>query len=124
MPSILFDVDVPIGLRAGLPGHDAITAFEMGWNRLENGKLMTAAEAEDFAIMVTTDPNIRYQQNLAGRTLALVVLPTNHWPTDAAPTTPGAYPGVRSGAQPSPSNCSTSRAKQLAPIGSRSSLKS
>jgi hypothetical protein len=76
MPRILFDVNIPIGLRAKLPSHDVITAFEMGWNALENGSLMTAAEEAGFSIMVTTDSNIQYQQNLTGRMLASPLPPS------------------------------------------------
>jgi hypothetical protein len=47
----------------------------MGWSELDNGKLLSAAEIE-FDAIITTDQSIRYQQNLAGRRLAVVVLPT------------------------------------------------
>ena len=53
----------------------------MGWpDQLENGKLLEVAEQSGFDVMVTSDQNIRYQQNLAGRKLALVVLGSNIWP--------------------------------------------
>lgn len=58
---------------------------EMGWpDQLENGALLSAAEAAGFDLMVTADQNIRYQQNLVGRKLALVVLGSNIWPVVAA----------------------------------------
>lgn len=50
----------------------------MGWSELDNGRLLAAAEAE-FDAMITTDQSIRYQQNLAGRKLAILVLPTTNW---------------------------------------------
>jgi hypothetical protein len=53
----------------------------MGWNALGNGKLMDAAEAAGFKILVTADQNLRFQQNMAGRKLAVVALGTNHWNT-------------------------------------------
>jgi hypothetical protein len=53
----------------------------MGWGELENGALLAAAEAEGFAVFVICDKNLRYQQNLAGRKLAMVELWTNHRPT-------------------------------------------
>ena len=53
----------------------------MGWDRLENGALLAAAEAAGFKVMVTADKRIRYQQNLMGRRISLVVLSTNHWRT-------------------------------------------
>jgi hypothetical protein len=54
----------------------------MGWpDQLENGELLTAAEESGFDVMVTADQNIRYQQNLKGRRVALVVLGSNNiWP--------------------------------------------
>lgn len=50
----------------------------MGWNEIDNGKLLSAAEIE-FDVIVTTDQSIRYQQNLTGRRLAILVLPTTNW---------------------------------------------
>jgi hypothetical protein len=47
---------------------------------MENGELLKAAEASGFDVMVTSDQSIRYQQNLRGRKLALVVLGSNIWP--------------------------------------------
>jgi hypothetical protein len=57
------------------------TFVELGWPpQLENGKLLCAAETAEFDVLVTSDQNIRYQQNLTGRRLALVVLGSNIWP--------------------------------------------
>ena len=53
----------------------------MGWDQIGNGELLTIAEAAGFEIVITADQNIRYQQNLSGRRLSLVVVSTNHWPT-------------------------------------------
>lgn len=66
-------------LRRVLVSHDVTTAFEMGWTRLDNGALLAAAEAQ-FDALITTDQNLRYQQNLTGRKLAILVLPTTSWP--------------------------------------------
>ena len=52
----------------------------MGWDRLSNGELLTAAEQAGFELLLTTDKNIRYQQNLAGRKISIVVLGTSQWP--------------------------------------------
>lgn len=52
----------------------------MGWSGLENGALLTAAEAADFAALLTTDRNLKYQQNLSGRRIAFVVQSTTSWP--------------------------------------------
>lgn len=55
------------------------TAYEKGWSALRNGELLAKAEAE-FDVLVTTDRNLRHQQNLAGRRIAILVLPTTSWP--------------------------------------------
>jgi hypothetical protein len=55
------------------------TAFEMGWAELSNGELLNVAEAS-FDVLITTDQNLRYQQNLTGRRVAILVLPTTSWP--------------------------------------------
>ncbi len=78
---ILFDKNVPVGVSRFLDKHEVRTLTEMKWPpRLENGELLRAAETEGFDVMVTSDQNIRYQQNLTGRKLALVVLGSNIWP--------------------------------------------
>lgn len=77
---VLFDQGTPVPLRNLLKGHDISTAYELGWSTLKNGELIAAAEASAFEVMVTTDTNLRYQQNLSGRTLAIVVLTTTSWP--------------------------------------------
>ena len=76
---ILFDQGVPVPLRRHLAGHDIATAYERGWSNLSNGDLIQAAEAE-FGLLITTDQNLRYQQNLAVRKIAILVLPTTRWP--------------------------------------------
>ncbi len=76
---ILFDQGTPVPLRRHLAGHSVSTAFEMGWSRIENGDLLDVAEP-GFALFVTTDQNLRDQQNLTGRRLSIRVLPTTSWP--------------------------------------------
>jgi hypothetical protein len=76
---ILFDHGTPIPLRRALSGHSVSTAYELGWAELDNGALTRSAEAQ-FDALITTDQNLRYQQNLSGRTLAVLVLPTTSWP--------------------------------------------
>ena len=78
---ILFDANTPGPLARFLRGHRVICADEIGWHRLANGELLRAAEDEGFEVLVTCDQNLRFQQNLADRKLAIVVLSTNHWPT-------------------------------------------
>jgi hypothetical protein len=99
---IVFDKNVPVGVRRFLSKHEVRTFVEMPWHpQLENGELLEAAEAAGFDVMVTPDQNIGYQQTLTGRTLAFAVVGSNIWPVvrdhgaaiaakaDAA--TPGSY---------------------------------
>jgi hypothetical protein len=76
---ILFDQGTLAPLRALLSGHSVSTAYEMGWSQIANGDLLEAAEV-DFDALITTDQNLRYQQDLTGRRLAILVLPTTSWP--------------------------------------------
>ena len=77
---VLFDKNVPEPLRAFLVGHNVRTIKDMGWHpRIKNGELLKAGEAAAFHVLVTTDQNIKYQQNLKERTIALVVLGSNIW---------------------------------------------
>jgi len=71
---ILFDHGTPRGIARALSGHTVITAYARGWGRLSNGALLKAAESDKVEVLLTTDQKIRYQQNLAGRNIALVVL--------------------------------------------------
>ncbi|MGZ5483148.1 MAG: DUF5615 family PIN-like protein [Pyrinomonadaceae bacterium] len=95
---ILFDQGTPVPLRQHLVGHDVITVFELGWSDLTNGELLASAEAS-FDLLLTTDQKLRYQQNLAGRNLAIVVLMTTSWPriraqvTRVVETVSGIQPG-------------------------------
>ena len=66
-------------LRAYLQSHAVATTFELGWSTLKNGELLDAAEAI-FDCFITTDQNLRYQQNLSDRNLAIVVLMSTSWP--------------------------------------------
>jgi hypothetical protein len=75
---ILFDQGTPAPLRKYLVNHEVKTAAEMGWSRLTNGQLLDAAE-DTFDLLITTDQQLREQQNLAGRKLAILVLPTTSW---------------------------------------------
>ncbi len=61
---ILFDQGTPAPLRRALPLHNVETSFERGWSTLVNGELLSAAEAAGFDVLVTTDMNLRYQQDL------------------------------------------------------------
>jgi hypothetical protein len=57
-----------------------VTAYERGWSQLSNGELLNAAEADGFDAFITTDSNLKYQQNLSSRRIAIVVLSTTSWP--------------------------------------------
>jgi hypothetical protein len=77
---ILFDQGTPVPLRRHLPRHEVATAAEMDWSQLTNGELLAAATEAGFEVLVTTDQNLRYQQNLKDRKIAVVVLMTASWP--------------------------------------------
>lgn len=101
---ILFDNNVPRGLARTLHAHTVVEARERGWHLLKNGDLLEAAEEAAFDLFITSDKNIRYQQNLTGRKLAVLVLSQGRWrlvrqrlgaiaaAVDAA--TPGSYSEV------------------------------
>ncbi len=76
---ILFDQGTPVPLRWALSAHVVSTAYERGWATLTNGELLRAAESAGFEAFVTTDKNLRHQQNLEGRHFGVLVLPTTDW---------------------------------------------
>ncbi|HBR58655.1 MAG TPA: hypothetical protein DEA22_14500 [Blastocatellia bacterium] len=77
---ILFDQGTPVPLRILLPGYSIVTAYERGWQTLENGDLIAIAESDGFEAIITTDQNLKYQQNLTGRNISIVVLSSTSWP--------------------------------------------
>lgn len=81
MRRILLDEGVPVGVRRLIRGADVQTVADVAWTGLTNGDLIRAAEEAAFEVIVTCDQNMRYQQNLTGRRLAIVILTTNHWDT-------------------------------------------
>lgn len=98
---ILFDQGTPVPLRRHLPEHTVATAYEQGWSNLANGELLSTAERDGYELLITTDQNLRYQQNLAGRQIAILVLTSTSWPriqqqlprilAAVAQLTPGVY---------------------------------
>lgn len=76
---ILFDHGTPSGIARALSGHEVTEAIERGWDRLSNGDLLNAAEIAGFDLLLTTDKRMRYQQNLTGRKIAIVVLRNSTW---------------------------------------------
>ncbi len=77
---ILFDHGTPRPLRDHLPEHRVDTAAEKGWSQLGNGELLDHAERDEYDLLITTDQNMQYQQNVDARRLAIVVLRSNRWP--------------------------------------------
>jgi hypothetical protein len=76
---VLFDNGTPRGIARELQDHTVKEAREQGWDVLRNGDLLDVAEAAGFDVLVTTDKNIRHQQNLEGRKIAIVVLGKGRW---------------------------------------------
>ena len=77
---ILFDQGVPVPLRRYLSDHSIDTAYERGWSALDNGALLEHAEQDGYELLITTDQNLRHQQKIAGRPLAVLVLMSTSWP--------------------------------------------
>jgi hypothetical protein len=77
---ILFDEGTPWPLRSFLIGHDVSTAKREGWAGVENGFLIEAAETAGFDVIISTDKNIRYQQNISARKITILVLTRPQWP--------------------------------------------
>jgi hypothetical protein len=77
---LIFDQGVPHPLRRYLVNHLVDTSAELGWSTLQNGDLLEVAEKAGYDALITTDQNLRYQQNLTARTLAIVVLRSTSWP--------------------------------------------
>ena len=76
---ILFDQGVPRGLTASLPIHEVTEARKLKWERISNGELLKLAEDAGFDLLLTTDKNVRYQQDLADRKISIVVLGNSPW---------------------------------------------
>ena len=77
---VRFDQATPVPIRTFLIGHSVRTAAQEHWDTLKNGDLLRAAEDAGFEVFLTTDKNIRHQQNMAGRTIAVVVIGVQQWP--------------------------------------------
>src|SRR6266545_1859721 len=73
---ILLDECMPWPMHKLLTGHQCMTAQQRGWGGIKNGDLLKRAEGE-FDLFITSDQNIRYQQNLAGRRIPILELSTN-----------------------------------------------
>ncbi len=71
---ILIDHNLDWRLKHHLPGHEVKTVFEMGWSDLLNGELLDQAVDAKFDVLLTSDSNIKHQQNLRFRLIAVIVL--------------------------------------------------
>jgi hypothetical protein len=78
---ILLDECVPVQLRNALSGHEIHSATDPAWSGISNGQLLMRAELDGFDIIIVADKNMRYQQDLSVRRLAIMELWTNHRPT-------------------------------------------
>jgi hypothetical protein len=76
---ILFDNNIPRGLARALSAHTIVEARARGWHLFKNGDLLKAAEDAAFDVLVTSDKSIKYQHNLTGLKIALVVLSQGRW---------------------------------------------
>jgi len=70
---LLLDESLPRRLKSSFVGHETQTVPEMGWQGTKSGELIRLAAAE-FDVFVTADQNLRYQQNLAGVDIGIIVL--------------------------------------------------
>jgi len=77
---VLFDNGTPKPISRSLIGHEVSFARQICWHELENGQLIQQAEDAGYDVLLSTDKNIRYQQNLSHRKIALVVLGNSQWP--------------------------------------------
>lgn len=101
---LLLDHNLPRPMARMLDQFNVRTTADEGWATLVNGKLLEAAEREGFDVFLSGDQNLRHQQRVTGRTLAIVVLSSNAWPViqqSPAPiiqavvnAMPGSYTGV------------------------------
>jgi predicted nuclease of predicted toxin-antitoxin system len=92
---VLLDEQLPRQLSPILTGHDVRTVQQESWAGLKNGALLDAAEAAAFAVLVTGDQNLQFQQNLTNRRLGVVVLcaPSNAL-EDLLPPVPAALKAI------------------------------
>ena len=77
---ILFDNGTPNPIARSLVGHEVSFARQIGWHELKNGELLQRAEEAGYQLLLTSDRNIRYQQDLSRRKLAIIVLGNQQWP--------------------------------------------
>ena len=76
---IIIDECVPSIVKRGLPERNIVSVQDMGWAGIKNGELLRLVAAE-FDVFITSDKNLRHQQNLATIDLAILLLPSNQVP--------------------------------------------
>ena len=95
---VLLDECTPHVLKQLLTGFEIVTVQDLGWAGITNGSLLKPAE-DQFDVLITSDQNLKYQQNLAHSQLAIIQLPTNQVPKviKLAPTVQKAIDSVKVG---------------------------
>ncbi|WP_428491609.1 hypothetical protein [Rhodopila sp.] len=88
MARVLIDQSAPRRIAQFLTAHHVEVAYDRGWATLTNGDLLDAIEQAGFEVFVTADQNLRFQQNLRHRRVAIVVIGTNTWPVIAGNSAP------------------------------------
>ena len=78
---ILLDECVPVQVSQALPDHEVHSATNPPWRGLSNGELLSLAEQQGFELLVIADKNMRHQQDISSRRIAVLELWTNHRPT-------------------------------------------
>jgi hypothetical protein len=76
---VLADHNVPARLARSLKAFDLRLADGRGLARVQNGRLLRAAEEFGFDVLLTSDQSLKYEQNMAGRKVGVVALSDNHW---------------------------------------------
>ena len=76
---VLLDHNIPTGVARSLIGHEVTEAIDRGWETISNGALIADAEEAGFDVLLTADKQIRYQQNLKGRRIAVIVVSNSTW---------------------------------------------
>lgn len=73
---VLLDENMPVQLRRVLPGYEIVSIKDLGWKGTENGALLRRIEGK-YDVLLTADQNMYLQQNLEGRSISVLVVPTN-----------------------------------------------
>lgn len=76
---LLLDENLPHKTRELLAAYDVFTVTYLGWTGIKNGDLLDAAESNGFDVLITSDQGFPHQQNMAGRRLGVLLLPTPDW---------------------------------------------